>query len=117
MRNEGHRGHNKDRHTRGEGYKRRDQQNYTRGAKTFRRGRAIAFLEILNTKRSTLKQQLSSPELQAINPIIAGELKAIEMVIEEFVQLFELYESEETEEKASLSDAKEQLNEEKNENN
>ena len=39
-----------------------------------------------------LKKQLEMPELQTINPILVGELKAIDMVIDEFVQLFELYE-------------------------
>lgn len=64
------------------------------GPKTFRRGRAIAFLEILNLKRSTIKEQLEKPEFQSINQILVGELKAIDMVINEFVQLFELHESE-----------------------
>ena len=63
-----------------------------RGAKTFRRGRAITFLERMDLKRSTIKKQLETPELQTINPILVGELKAIDMVIDEFVELFELYE-------------------------
>ena len=91
----GHKGHHKDKHQIGEGDKRKDHHKH--GAKTFRRGRAIAFLEMLNIKRSTLQQQLNSPELKSINPVIVGELKAIEMVINEFVHLFELYESEEIE--------------------
>ena len=95
MRHEGHRGHNKEMHQLVECCKRKG--HHKRGAKTFRRGRAIAFLETLNVKRSTLKKQLNSPELSSINPVIVGELKAIEMVIDEFVQLFELYESEEME--------------------
>lgn len=94
MRNEGNMGHHKDRHHRGDGHKHKDHKH---GAKTFRRGRALAFLEMLNTKRSTLKQQLITPELQSINPILVGELKAIEMVISEFVQVFELHEVEELE--------------------
>ena len=70
------------------------KENYVhhRGAKTFRRGRAITFLERMDLKRSTIKKQLETPELQTINPILVGELKAIDMVIEEFVELFELYE-------------------------
>lgn len=75
----------KGRHRRGE-----DAQN--RGAKTFRRGRAISFLERLEVKRDTLKKQLETPELQSINPILIGELKAIEMVIDEFIQVFDLHE-------------------------
>ncbi|ASS87988.1 MULTISPECIES: hypothetical protein [Geobacillus] len=65
-----------------------------RGAKTFRRGRALEFLERLYVKRVTLKQQLQSPELQSIHAILTGELKAIEMVINEFVQSFEIHEDE-----------------------
>jgi hypothetical protein len=94
MRNEGNMGHHKDRHHRGDGHKHKDHKH---GAKTFRRGRAIAFLEMLNLKRSTLKQQLITPELQSINTILVGELKAIDLVINEFVQLFELHEVEELE--------------------
>ncbi|MDF2790151.1 MAG: hypothetical protein K0S80_3249 [Neobacillus sp.] len=94
MSNEGDMGHHKDRHHRGDGHKHKDHKH---GAKTFRRGRALAFLELLNTKRSTLKQQLITPELQSINPILVGELKAIEMVISEFIQVFELHEVEELE--------------------
>jgi hypothetical protein len=94
MRNEGSRGHDKDRDHRGERHKRKDKDSHHRGAKTFRRGRAIAFLEMMNTRRSTLKQQLQTSELQSINPILTGELKAIDMVINDFVQLFELHELE-----------------------
>ncbi|MFB5192558.1 hypothetical protein [Alicyclobacillus fastidiosus] len=62
-------------------------------AQTFRRGRALAFLETLNVKRATLIQQLEQSELEPIHPIIRGELKAIEMVRNEFIAMFELYES------------------------
>lgn len=90
MRSEEFKGHHRE-----GGHKRKDHDSHKRGAKTFRRGRAIAFLEMMNLKRSTLKQQLNSPELQSINPILVGELKAVDMVINEFVQLFELHEIEE----------------------
>lgn len=75
------------------------------GAKTFRRGRALAFYDMMNMKSNALKKQLETPELQSINPIIVGELKAVETLMEEFAQLFELYEVEET--------AQEVINEEK----
>jgi len=94
MRGERHRGHRENRNQQSDVYKRKDH-DHQRGAKTFRRGRAITFLERMNLKRSTLKKQLETPELQSIHPILVGELKAIEMVIDEFVQLFELYEVEE----------------------
>ncbi|WP_235852153.1 hypothetical protein [Niallia nealsonii] len=85
--------HNREefRHPRGGGHKRKEHH---RGAKTFRRGRAIEFLDRLNVKRATLKQQLESPELQSINPILVGELKAVETIINEFIQLFEIHEEE-----------------------
>ncbi|MFJ8237351.1 2-keto-3-deoxygluconate kinase [Ureibacillus sp. NPDC094379] len=61
-----------------------------RGAKTFRRGRALAFYEKLLVKRDTLRQQLESPELQSIQPVIAGELKATEAIMNDFKAAFEL---------------------------
>lgn len=93
MRSEKFKDFKKEGHHRGERHKGKDHSGH-RGAKTFRRGRAIAFLEMMNLKRSTLKQQLETPELQSINPILVGELKAIDMVINEFIQLFEIHESE-----------------------
>ncbi|MGP4041948.1 hypothetical protein ACTWP4_18900 [Gracilibacillus sp. D59] len=65
-----------------------------RGAKTFRRGKALAFLERLKLKRSTIQQQLDQPEFQSIQQILIGELKAIDMMMEEFKQVFELQETE-----------------------
>ncbi|MBP3950875.1 hypothetical protein [Bacillus suaedae] len=64
------------------------------GAKTFRRRRALSFLEMMKVKRATIKQQLEEPEFQSINQILIGELKAIDMVISEFIQLFEIHEDE-----------------------
>ncbi|MFC4619021.1 hypothetical protein ACFO4N_09885 [Camelliibacillus cellulosilyticus] len=86
--------HHGDRHHCEGDHKHKDPHRHHRGAKTFRRGRALAFLEMMNLKRSTLKQQLKSPELQSIQQVLVGELKAIEMVINEFAQLFELHEFE-----------------------
>ncbi|MEK4092062.1 MULTISPECIES: hypothetical protein [unclassified Viridibacillus] len=83
----------KEGHHRGERHKGRGGSG-ERGPKTFRRGRAIAFLERMNLKRSTIKQQLDKPEFQSIHPILVGELKAIDMVINEFIQLFEIQENE-----------------------
>lgn len=79
------------RHPRGGGH---NLKEHHRGAKTFRRGRALEFLVRLNVKRDTLKQQLETPELQSINPIIVGELKAVESIINEFTHLFEIHEDE-----------------------
>lgn len=70
------------------------KEGHQRGPKTFRRGRAIAFLEMLKLKRLTIRQQLNEPEFQSINQILIGELKAIDMVINELIQLFEIHESE-----------------------
>ena len=84
-----------------------------RGAKTFRRGRAIAFLERMHLKRSTIKQQLDQPEFQSIYPILVGELKAIDMVINEFSQLFEINEDEMVDSKKTVDHTEEgiELNE------
>lgn len=60
------------------------------GAKTFRRGRALAFYEKLIVRRDTLKQQLESQELQSIQQVIAGELKATEAIMNDFKAAFEL---------------------------
>ncbi|RKL67285.1 hypothetical protein CR203_12340 [Salipaludibacillus neizhouensis] len=84
-------------HHRGGGHKGKDHRSHHRGPKTFRRGRAIAFLEMMNLKRSTIKQQLEEPEFQSINQLLIGELKAMDMVINEFIQLFGMDESEESE--------------------
>ncbi|MGM1047403.1 MAG: hypothetical protein ACQEXX_14795 [Bacillota bacterium] len=93
MRSEKFKDFKKEGHHRGERHKGRDGSQ-ERGAKTFRRGRAISFLERMNLKRSTIKQQLDKPEFQSIHPILVGELKAIDMVINEFIQLFEIHENE-----------------------
>lgn len=73
-----------------EKHKPHHHRRHGHGAKTFRRGRAIEFLNRLNVKQATLKKQLETPELQAASPIIAGELKAIEAIIDEFTDLFEI---------------------------
>ena len=95
----------KEGHHRGERHRGRDGSSH-RGPKTFRRGRAIAFLEMMNLKRATIKQQLEQPEFQSIEPILIGELKAIDMVINEFIQLFDIHESE-TEENSDTNEEKE----------
>lgn len=93
MRSEKMKEFREERHHRG-GRHRGSDGSHQRGPKTFRRGRAIAFLEMMNLKRATIKQQLEQPEFQSIQPILVGELKAIDMVINEFIQLFEIHESE-----------------------
>ncbi|PSL40983.1 hypothetical protein B0H99_103116 [Planomicrobium soli] len=80
----------------GERLRRKDFHSQPKGAKTFRRGRAIAFLEKMEQRRATLKKQLETPELQTIYPILVGELKATETIIDEFVLLFELNEFKKT---------------------
>ena len=84
---------------RGGGHRGRGHHHH--GAQTFRRGRALDFLEKLTVKRLTLKQQLEAPEFQEIKQVILGELKAIEMVIDEFTKQFELHEVEEMETKTN----------------
>ena len=90
MRGERFKDFKKEGHHRGESYKGRAGSKH-RGAKTFRRGRAIAFLEMMVLKRATIKEQLNQPEFQSIQQLLVGELKAIDMVINEFTQLFEIH--------------------------
>jgi hypothetical protein len=75
-------------------HKRKDYPSHKHGPKTFRRGRAIAFLEMMQLRRLTIMQQLAAPEFQSINQILVGELKALDLVISEFSQLFEIHKSE-----------------------
>ena len=97
-------------HAKNEGRHRGRRHGGGGGPKTFRRGRAITFLERMNLKRSTIKQQLEQPEFQSIHPILVGELKAIDMVINEFIQLFEIDEDETANRKQS-SEVKKEGNE------
>jgi len=90
----GRRGHREHR-----GHEREDQgrmkdfsEQRFQSAQTFRRGRAIAFLEKLHVKRSTLLQQLDQPEFESIKQVISGELKAVDAIIQEFIHAFELRE-------------------------
>ena len=61
------------------------------GPQTFRRGRALQFLEFLDVRRSTLLRQLEQPEFADIRPILTGELKAVESIRDEFVAMFNLW--------------------------
>lgn len=78
---------------------REDTENGRRGrsegAQTFRRGRALHFLERLELRRRTLAAQLEEHAFESIRPVIAGELKAVDAVLQEFVQVFELHEKPE----------------------
>ncbi|XOJ02141.1 hypothetical protein ACMX2M_10560 [Paenibacillus polymyxa] len=60
------------------------------GAQTFRRGRILVFLEQMQNRRTTLVRQLGQEEYEHIRPMISGELKAIDQVIDEYIHLFEL---------------------------
>jgi hypothetical protein len=66
------------------------RRKYHLGAQTFRRGRALEFLERLEVRRNTLRQQLEQPEFQEIRLMIQGELKAIEAVIDDYIRHFKL---------------------------
>lgn len=83
----------------GEGYYRGghykgDGASHHRGRKNSRRSKVITFLERMNLKRSAIMEQLDKPEFQSITQVLAGELKAIDIVIDEFTQLFEIHENE-----------------------
>lgn len=64
------------------------------GAQTFRRKRIVQFLIQLETRKASLQKQLETPELQNLHPVLLGELKAVQTTIDEYIQLFELYEYE-----------------------
>ncbi|GMA57639.1 hypothetical protein C7445_10374 [Alicyclobacillus sacchari] len=72
-----------------------DHPKHGIGPQTFRRGRALAFLETLNVRRATLIRQLEQPELTSIHPVIAGELKAVDMMRDEFMAMFDLRDTQE----------------------
>ncbi|MFE4142870.1 hypothetical protein ACFX4I_13425 [Peribacillus sp. YIM B13472] len=95
----------------------KDHGSHHHGPKTFRRGRAIAFLEMMNVKRSTIKEQLDKPEFQSINQILVGELKAIDMLINEFIQLFEIQENEAADKKSEEKETSNEKGMEMNETN
>lgn len=69
------------------------RKDYSNRAQTFRRGRAISFLERLNIRRTTLLQQLNQPEYDSIKQVLSGELKATDAIIQEFIHTFELSEA------------------------
>ncbi|ENH98296.1 hypothetical protein J416_01114 [Gracilibacillus halophilus YIM-C55.5] len=75
-------------------------------AKTFRRGKAVAFMDMMEQKRSTIKQQLDQPEYESIQQILIGELKAMDMVLNEFRQLFHLDEKDRTKNAMPLNQQK-----------
>lgn len=84
------------------------------GAQTFRRGKILHFLERLYVRKGTLQQQLEKEEYKSIHPVISGELKALEMVINELVQEFDLNELyEEMENSVMTNQEQKKDNEEK----
>lgn len=101
---EEHRGH---RPLDKEGKKACRDAHHHKKVQTFRRGRAVAFLEKLQVNRSTLQRQLQDPEFESIKQVISGELKATEMMMDEFIDMFQLYVTEGSIDKASEDDAKE----------
>ena len=54
---------------------------------------------------NSLKKQLATPELQSVNTILVGELKAVEMLMDEFAQLFELVEVDEKDPQKELEES------------
>lgn len=70
-------------------------QRHRKGsAQTFRRGRAVLFMQQLEAKRDMIKNQIDMPELQCIHSILIGELKAVEAILAEFKVAFNLDELE-----------------------
>ncbi|GIP32770.1 hypothetical protein [Paenibacillus sp. J2TS4] len=77
------------------------------GAQTFRRGRILAFLEHLQARRTILARQLGESEYEAIKPVLTGELKALDHVIEDYIRLFDLQEVDTQPENGDTSDVRE----------
>lgn len=85
--------HDHERRGRREGFEEEHARSF-QSAQTFRRGRVLMFLERLQVQRDTLMQQLKLPEFQSIAPIITGELKAVDQMMQEYIRTFELREME-----------------------
>lgn len=90
--------HERDSHRRGGRHGRRREEGYGgreggKMAQTFRRGRALSFLDNLIVKRETLKKQVNDPDFEAIREVVSGELKAVDQIIQEYIQAFELYDT------------------------
>lgn len=49
-------------------------------------------------KRDTLKRQVNDPDFEAIRQVVSGELKAVDQIIQEYIQAFDLHESQGAEE-------------------
>jgi len=62
------------------------------GAQTFRRTKILNFLERLYVRKVTLQKQLGQEEYKDMEQQIKGELKALETVINELTQEFDLHE-------------------------
>ncbi|SEN52074.1 hypothetical protein [Paenibacillus sp. OV219] len=86
------------------GHGRGKHHHHHHGAQTFRRGRALEFLQRLTVKRATLLRQLDTPEFQDIRPTVLGELKAVEAIIDEYTQHFDIHQLESDAAGAAASD-------------
>lgn len=98
-------------HGRGHGRGRGGEMSGEPRAKTFRRKRALSFLEMLYVKQDVLKSQLKQGEFVESRGIIEGELKAVNQIIEEFKVVFQVEQSE-LEEQTTEEVAKSPVNKE-----
>ena len=57
-------------------------------SETFRLGKIAGFVQRLETRRSVLHLQLDEPEFQSIRDVIIGQLKALDLVIQELKEEF-----------------------------
>ncbi|QHW32039.1 hypothetical protein GZH47_15290 [Paenibacillus rhizovicinus] len=74
----------------------RGRDGHHSAAQTFRRGRALAFLEELRIKRDVLRAQMNDPDMGIIKEVVSGELKAVDEIITRFMHTFELHETNES---------------------
>ena len=56
-------------------------------------GARAFLLDNLIVKRETLKKQVNDPDFEAIREVVSGELKAVDQIIQEYIQAFELYDT------------------------
>lgn len=57
---------------------------------TFRRGRIAEFIRRLIWRKNALNEQLEYPELAEMKTNIQGQIHALDMVIREMIQEFEI---------------------------
>lgn len=61
---------------------------------TFRRGRIAEYIRRLIWRQHALSEQLQQPDLAEMKPTIQAQIQALDMVIREMIQEFEIQEED-----------------------